>query len=154
MMAPHTLRHDASIPGGPPGLGSLDVESLTVAMAIAPGVYSRNRFFELFKTAEVRRARTRALVVRGIVQHLTLLAREGSDVANALTVERRGARVGFRYRVAALHFERRTELSTLESACVLYLAEKGGVSGLAPTEGEKEAIRTALRRLSLMHNPG
>ena len=54
----------------------------------------------------------------------------------------------------ALHFERRTELSTLESACVLYLAEKGGVSGLAPTEGEKEAIRTALRRLSLMHNPG
>jgi hypothetical protein len=116
-------------------------------MAIAPGVYSRNRFFELFKTAEVRRARSRALVVRGIVQHLAMLHQGGADVLRAVTVERHGARVGLRYHVAALHFERRTELSELETACVFYLAEKAGITGLVPTTPEREGLHAALRRL-------
>jgi hypothetical protein len=128
--------------------GSIDVESLTVAMAIAPGVYSRNRFFELFKTPEVRRARSRAQVVRGIVQHLTLLSREGADVAASVALDRRAGRVGFHYRVPALCFERRTELSEIETSCVLFLAERGGLPGLAPTSTERDGLHAALRRLS------
>jgi len=140
----HGVRHD---PFGQ-SLGALDVESLTVAMAIAPGVYSRNRFFDLFKTTEVRRARTRAAVVRGIVQHLALLHREGGDVAVSVGLDRHDGRVGFRYRVPALCFERKTDLTELETSCVLYLAERAGLPGLAPSSSEKEGLHGALRRLS------
>ena len=126
----------------------LDTESLTVAMAIAPGVYSRNRFFELFKAPEVRRARSRAALVRGIVQHLLMLAKDGADVARALVFERRAGRVGFRYSVPSMRFDRRTELSELEASCLLYLAERSGIAGLAPTPQGKEELRTALLRLS------
>lgn len=139
-------RHDAG--GSRSGPVSLDVESLTVAMAIAPGVYSRNRFFELFKAPEVRRARSRAQVVRGIVQHLSMLHRDGADLSSSVSVERSAGRVGFRYRVPALRFERRAELSELETSCVLYLAERASVPGLAPTPAEREGLHGALRRLS------
>jgi hypothetical protein len=135
-------RHDLS------AAGSLDVESLTVAMAIAPGVYSRNRFFELFKAPEVRRARSRASLVRGIVQHLSMLARDGENVAEAIGLDRRAGRVGFHYRVPSLRFERRTELSELEASCVLYLAERAGLDGLAPSGAERDDLHGALRRLS------
>ena len=131
--------------GGPT---SVDVESLTVAMAIAPTVYSRNRFFELFKAPEVRRARSRASVVRSIVQHLAMLHRDGADVASSLSVERRSGRVSFRYWVPALHFERRAELSELETSCVFYLAERASVPGFAPTLAERDGLHGALRRLS------
>jgi hypothetical protein len=144
-VVPHA-RHDSG--GSRSGPSSLDVEALTVAMAIAPGVYSRNRFFELFKAPEVRRARSRASVVRGIVQHLSMLHRDGEDVASAVSVERNAGRVGFRYCVPALRFERRAELSELETSCVLYLAERASVPGLAPTQAEREGLHGALRRLS------
>jgi hypothetical protein len=136
-----SLRNDLS--GGAP-----DVESLTVAMAVAPGVYSRNRFFELFKAPELRRAKSRAALVRGIVQHLTMLDRDGEDVSAATTFDRRAGRVSLRYAVKSLRFERTTELSELEATCVLYLAERAGLSGLSPTAQGKDALRGVLRRLS------
>ncbi|MGO8992469.1 MAG: hypothetical protein ACLQVI_04020 [Polyangiaceae bacterium] len=142
MLSP--ARRDAS----PPAPGSLDVDALTVAMAVAPGVYSRNRFFELFKAPELRRARSRASVVRGIVQHLSMLQRDGEDVASTFVFERRAGRVGFRYMVPSLRFERRTELSELEASCVFYLAERAGVPGLAPTGAERDMLHGALLRLA------
>ena len=141
-----SVRHDAA--GSRSGPTLLDVESLTVAMAIAPGVYSRNRFFELFKAPEVRRARSRAAVVRGIVQHLAMLHRDGADVSAAVSLERNAGRVGFRYRVPSLRFERHTELSELETSCVMYLAERASLPGLAPTAVERDGLHGALRRLS------
>jgi hypothetical protein len=144
-MLPYARQESSGSRSGP---SSLDVESLTVAMAIAPGVYSRNRFFELFKAPEVRRARSRASVVRSIVQHLAMLHRDGADVSASVSVERNAGRVGFRYRVPTLHFERRAELSELETSCVLYLAERASVPGLAPTSAEREGLHGALRRLS------
>ena len=67
----------------PVGLSPADearVEALTVAMALAPGVYARNRMFELFANAGVKRAKSRAATLRGIVKHL--------GRACALTLER------------------------------------------------------------------
>jgi hypothetical protein len=136
-------RHDLGAGDGP-----LDLEALTVAMAIAPGVYARNRFFELFKSAEVRRARSRAALVRGIVQHLALARRDGGAGAPSVTLERGAGRVAVRYAVPSLRFERRTELSELEASCLLYLAEKAALPGLAPSASEHASLRSTLLRLS------
>ncbi len=128
--------------------GAPDADALTVAMSIAPGVYSRNRFFELFRGPEVRRARSRAALVRGIVQHLALLGREGGGVATAVTLERCAGRVVFRYAIASLRFERRAELSELEAACVLFVSHRAGIPGLEPSSAELDALHVALLRLS------
>jgi len=141
---PSLARRDPS----PPASGSLDVDALTVAMAIAPGVYSRNRFFDLFKAPELRRARSRALLVRGIVQHLTMLQRDGEDIASSVAFERHAGRVGVRYTVPSLHFERRTEISELEASCVFFLAERASLPGLAPTAAERDGLHRALLRLA------
>jgi len=136
-----TARHDLS-------RAVLDADALTVAMAIAPGVYSRNRFFELFKAPEVRRARSRASLVRGVVQHLSMLHRDGEDVGRTLTIERRAGRVVIRYSVPSLRFERVIETSELEAACVAYLAERSGIPGVLPSAADKDELRGALMRLS------
>ena len=47
------------------------VEALTVAMALAPGVYARNRMFELFAEPGVQRAKRRAAILRGLVPQLS-----------------------------------------------------------------------------------
>ncbi len=124
-----------------------DVEALSIAMAIAPGVYSRNRFFDLFKSPDVRRARSRALLVRGIVHHLSTL-RGVDDIARTVVFERKAGRVACRYEVPSLRFARQTELTELESSCLRYLAEKAGLPGFRATGEEKEQLRAALVRLS------
>ncbi len=129
-----------------PSLGSLDVDALTVAMAIAPGVYSRNRFFELWKAPELRRARSRASLVRAIVHHLALLPKDA--VEKGVSFERRAGRVGLKYTVPSLRFERRTELSELEASCVFYLAERAGLPGLSTTPADWDALKGALGRLA------
>lgn len=132
----------------PPGAsGSLDPDALTVAMAVAPGVYSRNRFFHLHKDPDMRRARRRAAVLRGIVQHLVALQREGALPANVLGMDRHGGRVKVVYKMPALSFERHAELTELEASCFLYLAERAGL-GLSPSQGERDGLHAALRRLA------
>ena len=44
----------------------VDEGALTVAMAIAPGVYARNRMFAFYKHPGVARARARAATLRGM----------------------------------------------------------------------------------------
>ena len=128
----------------------LDTDALTVAMAVAPGVYARNRFFHLHTTPEVRRARARAALVRGIIQHLLMLQREGAVPASALALVRSSGRVTLSYRVPAMHLERRTDLSELEASCMLCLAERAGLPGLVPTQADREVLRAALRRLAMV----
>jgi len=70
------------------------------------------------------------------------------DVARSVAVGRRAGRVGFRYSVPSLHFERSTELTELEAACVLYLAQRADITGLAPSPAELDALHIALSRLS------
>jgi hypothetical protein len=138
------FRHDSMLPP----VGALDTDALTVAMAVAPGVYSRNRFFHLHKVPEMRRARSRAAVLRGIVQHLVTMQHAGTDVASAVGMDRHGGRVRLVYRMPALRFERSAVLSELEASCFLYLAERAGLTGFFPSQGERDGLHAALRRLS------
>src|ERR1700761_973993 len=123
----------------------LDGDALTVAMAVAPGVYARNRFFRLFQEPEVRRAKARAALLRGIVEHLRRVSKPEAD--GAIRVDRMGGRALVSYRMPGLHFSRRAELTDLELECLRFLAARAGVAGV-PGEVDKEALLAALRRLA------
>src|SRR5580704_2143012 len=108
---------------------ALDAEALTVAMAMVPGVYARNRHFPLYADARMRYARARASLLRGLARHLA--GAEGP--LDAVAVERASLRVQVRYRVARLRLERTAELTPVEAACVFHLAARAGVAGYALT---------------------
>lgn len=123
------------------------VEALSIAMAVAPGVYARNRMFDLFTLPGVQRAKTRAGILRGIVAHLP------RATTLAVTVEggRRDARGEpvwvLRYTIAAIHLTRVVELSPTELSAVRVLAERANVHTLPAEPADKTAVDVALARL-------
>lgn len=126
-----------------PALTERDVETLTVAMVIAPGVYARNRLFDFFTQEGARRARTRAALLRGIVRQLgrassVLIHREerGGEVVHVL-----------RYAIPALRLSRVVELSSAELAVTRLLAEKANVHTLPSDAGDKALVDRVLARL-------
>jgi hypothetical protein len=123
----------------------VDRESLAIAMAVLPGIYSRNRYFSFYGDPEVRRARTRAAVLRGVVRHLLGSLGAVSDIVLA-----RGERgCELKYSVAAVHLERTVALSDLEAACVAYLASRAGVTSIHATDDDRAKIDGALKRLAV-----
>jgi len=123
---------------------AVDREALVVAMTLVPNLVSRNRSFALFEDAEVRRARARASLLRGIVRQLGGAQGhvEALDVAPGPSVWE------MRYRVPSVRMERRTLLSRLEYGCVAYLAGRAGVPGIHADEEDRARIEAALRRLA------
>jgi hypothetical protein len=119
-------------------------DALIVGMTLVPGLCSRNKSFALFEDPEVRRARKRSAVLRGIVRQL---AGAAGHVEGLVVVH--GAE-GFelRYRVPVLRVERRASLTELELACVRFLAGRAGVGGLHPSDDDRARIDGALRRLA------
>ncbi len=128
------------------GGSRIDVEALTIAMAIAPGAYARNRLYTFHKHPDVRRAKRRAATLRGIVRQL--LGTQGR--VDGLTMEHgpRAGRVLLRLRLPAVRLERQTELSEAEAACVLILAARAGAKGLPLLGDERAVVHAALRRLT------
>jgi hypothetical protein len=91
-----------------------DADALLAALVLAPDVYSRNRFFELYRDTDLRRVRARATQLRGVVRHLGggtriegLERREGPDGS-----------VKVRYGIASLKFRRSLTLSRFEAALI------------------------------------
>jgi hypothetical protein len=140
----------------PVGLRPADearIEALTVAMALAPGVYARNRMFELFAQAGVQRAKSRAATLRGIVKHL--------GRACALTLERDASegcagrdakgQVDFvlRYEIPIMRLTRVVELSRVELAALRMLATRAGAPCLAADDEDRALVSGALGRLLL-----
>jgi hypothetical protein len=119
-------------------------DALVVGMTLVPGFVTRNRSFALFEDPEVRRARRRSAVLRGIVRQLAGSHGhvEGLAVARSVDV------CELRYRVPALRIDRRALLSELELACVRYLAGRAGVPGLHASDDDRAGIEGALRRLA------
>jgi hypothetical protein len=120
------------------------VEALTIAMAVAPGVYARNRMFDFFTMPGVQRAKTRAAIIRGIVPHLSR--------ATSLTVTSEGGRGGepvwvLRYAVTDLRLTRVVELSPTELSAVRVLAARANVHALPADAADRTAVEAALARL-------
>lgn len=115
------------------------VEALTVAMALAPGVYARNRMFELFANVGVQRAKSRAATLRGIVKHL--------GRASSLTLEGEGLGFVLRYEIPAMSLTRVAELTRVELATLRVLASRSGASCLGAADEDRALVDTALARL-------
>jgi len=124
-------------------LGEKHVEALTVAMIVAPGVYVRNRMYELFNAPGARRARVRAGIVRGLVAHLAR--------ASAVTLEsesRAGETVFvLRYAIPAVRLTRVVELSPAELAALRTIAERAKVHCLPRGADDDVLVARALSRL-------
>ena len=126
---------------------SLEVEALTVAMAVVPGLYSRNRFFTLFADPEVRRARARAVRLRGIVRQL---GGAQGKVCGVVLSRGEGERdCEIRYRVESVRLARRVALTPLEASCLAYLASRVGISGLDASPDDRARVDEALRKLAI-----
>jgi hypothetical protein len=119
------------------------VEGLTVAMALAPGVYTRNRMFAFFTQDYVMRARTRASVLRGIVPQL------GRATNLSLTSEARGDGHVFvlRYAVTTLRLTRVVELTPVELSALRVLGGRAGLVALPPDESDRVVVERALAKL-------
>jgi len=125
-------------------LSDAQVEALTVAMILAPGVYARNRMFDFLSSPAGRRARTRAGVVRGI---LPQLAR-----ATAVTIaseERGGGLMSFvlRYQIPAVRLTRVVELSAAELAALRLACERANVRCVPVEPGDKDLVTRVVARL-------
>ena len=118
-------------------------ESLVVGMTLVPGLVSRNRCFALFEDPDVRRARVRSALLRGIVKQLTGAQGRVEDLVIAQGVDE----CELRYRVPGLRVERRASLTPAELACVRFLAGRAGVVGLHASDDDRTWIEAALRRL-------
>lgn len=100
----------------------LSVDGLLCALVVAPQVYARNRFYELFEQPALRKARRRAKVVRGIIRQLVGFAgRRGQIVGEQVLAD---GRVLIRYIVPELNFSRTTALSSLEANLVRYVVAR------------------------------
>ena len=115
------------------------VEALTVAMALAPGVYARNRMFALFAHPAVQRARSRAALLRGIVKHL--------GRACAVTVTRQEVDFVLRYQIPALRLTRIAELSRIELATLRMMAARANASCLLLENEDRALVNETLTRL-------
>jgi hypothetical protein len=122
----------------------VDREALMVAMAVVPGLYSRNRMFAMYGDPEVKRAKVRAAVIRGVVRQLAGSHGEAEEIALA----RHGELRVLRYRIARVKLDRRLELSEIEAACLVYLASRAGVRGMHPSPEDRAHVDAALRRLA------
>jgi hypothetical protein len=123
------------------------VEALTVAMALAPGVYVRNRMFDFFAQAGVQRARSRAATLRGIVPQLgracvVTLSNEGGG--RSASGERSFV---LRYEIPEMRMTRIVELTRVELATLRILAARGGLHTLPPDAGDRAIVDGALSSL-------
>jgi hypothetical protein len=123
---------------------SVERDALVVGLTLVPGFVSRNRSFALFEDPEVKRARRRSGVLRGIVRQLT--GAQGHVEGIAVVHGTDGCEL--RYRLPALRIDRRASMTDLELACVRYLAGRAGAPGLHATDEDRAGIDAALRRLA------
>ncbi len=119
-----------------------DVAALTAAMALVPGLYSRNRMFALFEQSEVRRARARARMLRGL---LRVVGHADADV----DLTHHHDRVTLHYRIERLRLERTIQITEFELSVVRVLLASGPrprVLEVAPSD--HPIVKEALARLA------
>jgi hypothetical protein len=131
---------------------SPDPNALLCALILAPGTYSRNRFFDLFEASAAREVRRRARRVRSIVVQLTdpwppRGGREGGEPRARIVTERvlDDGRVQLHYRVDDLNLSRVATLEPLEAAALRYALHRAGRGEVHPTD--RRLVENALQQL-------
>ena len=95
------------------------IDGLLCALVIAPQVYARNRFFDLFEQPMLRRVRRRAGLLRGIVRQFSASQDRHAEIVGEQVLA--DGRVLLRYVIRGLNYTRTTALTGLEAAIVRYL---------------------------------
>jgi hypothetical protein len=128
---------------------ALDPEAITVALAVAPGVYSRNRFFALFESKAMKAARKRAGLVRGILKQWSEARPFGESAFvihfESLAVNTSSIRV--HYEAAHLALRCDVELSEVECACLRYLASRATPPLCAASDTDRDCVLASLAKL-------
>ncbi len=144
--------HAGSRGQGPSRLENLDADALLVALTLSPATYSRNRFFEMYRSPDMQRTRRRAGHLRGVVAALgTASGKENAGrIVSVETAGDGGAVVA--YEVASLGLRRTVRLRSLEMALLRYCVGRARGDDtppdLRPETGDRERIGLALQRLS------
>ena len=113
--------------------GDIDLDALLVALVLVPHSYPRNRFYQLYRSDEVRRVRRRATILRGLIAELA------GDAVNVRTSV--GEMVEIAYHLPEVGVERRSMLTADEHALVCSCVARRGVApeklaALEPPEGD------------------
>jgi hypothetical protein len=122
----------------------IDREALTVAMAVVPGFYSRNKHHAFYADLDVRRARARAWAIRGAARQLA----GASGAVSEVVFDRGDAACRLAYRVEGVRLLRQMALTRVEGACLAYLAARAGASVVACSADDRALVDASLRRLS------
>jgi len=117
-----------------------DVEALTTALVLAPGVYARNRMFDRMSTPPAQRARTRASLLRGLVPQL-------ARATNVAVTREPALDYTLRLSIPAIHFTRVVQLSAVELAALRIAAERANVRGLPVGQEDRDLVAASLSRL-------
>ncbi len=120
-----------------------DPDALLAALVLAPELYARNRFFELFQKDLCRRVRRRASVVRGVIRQLIGVEHRGAEVKGE-QVQRSG-RVLLCYVVPSLGYTRTVALTELEDALVRFAVARATQKPVP--EAARGRIEESLRKL-------
>jgi hypothetical protein len=118
---------------------SPNADALLCALVLAPGAFSRNRFFHLFERPELARVRRRATRVRGILRQLS----SGAEVTGE--IELADGRRMLRFRVPALGLSRTAALSRLEAATMRFALARA--ERRTPDANDRALVEEALKRL-------
>jgi hypothetical protein len=112
-------------------------------LVLAPNLYSRNRFFDLFRDNEASKVRMRARVLRGIIRQLAgYEGHRGHIVGEQVLWD---DQVLLRYELPDLDFVRTVALAPLEAALVRYALFRAGAIGPDPEATRR--IETALAEM-------
>lgn len=130
----------------------VDADALLVALTLSPATYSRNRFFEMYRSPEVQRVRRRAGHLRSIVT--AFVSEVGAPARGTLDSMVATADDGVQlvYRVPHLGLRRQVALTRIETALIRYCVGKAlgeqAPAAFTPLPHDMDAIAQALHRLS------
>lgn len=144
-----------ALPG--PALGRcavepVDAEALLVALTLSPATYSRNRFYEMYTSPEMKRTRRRASQLRSVVTAFVsdANAKGAGRLISLEAAEDDGAILA--YDVASLGMRRTMRLRPIELSLIRYcigrVRGESAPTGLAPLPIDGERIGMALQHLS------
>ena len=127
---------------------TLDDESLLAALTLAPGVYSRNRMFQLYEESG------RAMALRGRANRLRGVARMWLERPDAtLTIGPHPDGCELSLDVPSMAYRRTLRVTEFERSLLALLIEKASShdptrkADLVVDRGDQERVQTALARL-------
>ncbi len=128
-----------------------DPEALLIALVLAPGTFSRNKFFDMFQEHQLARARRRAGLIRALIKDLTDPWPHPGEIPShpEPVIEREEERDGelyLNYRVDEFDFRRSAILTRVEAAALRYALHRAGKRPLL--EADRALVEECLAKMN------